>query len=155
VFLLFVLLCGNAYLYVCVCVFPAGVSRQNLSYQKEITHREKGRDTLLEVIDTHTHTHTLTHTHFHPLSVSRSGPLFLTARLTCSYPSPSLYICLHADLSALYLSQAVHQPAPSPPRHRRGNRYGRTPALSSLHTPTGLCQQVTIRSITVCVCVMF
>ena len=47
------------------------------------------------------------------------------ARLTRSYPSPSS-ICLHADLSALYLYQVIHQPPPahppSPPTPLRDRR---------------------------------
>lgn len=61
--------------------------------------------------------------HIHSSSCSsRSSPspspdrdLDRGARLTRSYPSPSP-ICLHADLSVLYLYQVVHQPSP-PPLH--------------------------------------
>lgn len=82
-----------------------------------------------------------------PPSPSPDRDLDGGARLTRSYPSPSP-ICLHADLSALYLYQVVHQPLPpsisshSSPGSAK-DRYGRTLALSSLRTPTGLCQQVT------------
>lgn len=50
-----------------------------------------------------------------PPSPSPDRDLDGGARLTRSYPSPSP-ICLHADLSALYLYQVVHQPLP-PPLH--------------------------------------
>lgn len=49
-----------------------------------------------------------------PPSPSPDRDLDRGARLTRSYPSPSP-ICLHADLSALYLYQVVHQPLPPPP----------------------------------------
>lgn len=68
------------------------------------------------------------------------------ARLTRSYPSPSP-ICLHVDLSVIFIFIKSY----INPLHLlllfswiREDRYGRTLALSSLHTPTGLCQQVTI-----------
>lgn len=73
---------------------------------------ERGWDTLFYFISAHA-TYTVLPALLGFLDQDLDRKCF-TACLTPSYPSPSP-ICLHADLSALYLYQVIYQPSPSPP----------------------------------------
>lgn len=89
----------------------------------ERDNTRKGRDTLPEIISEHATSTVLPALLVTPLALPFTLSRLLDRDLernakrhvlTRSCPSPSP-ICLQADLSALYLYQAIYQPPPSPP----------------------------------------
>lgn len=134
-----------------VRVFGADASRRNRPYRDEITHR-KDLDTLRGIISAHatstvlpgllTNCPSSTFT-LHQEDLDRNASRHVwppSYPLSFPYLPPCWFICalsLSSHLSSLSISSY------SSPGSAR-NRYGRTLALSSLYTPTGLCQQVSI-----------